>query len=52
MAKTISFFNLKTKRKESVPIGKTKLVKTKRGGHARTAKGKDGTKMFRFVKKG
>lgn len=52
MAKTISFFNLKTKRKESVPIGKTKLVKTKRGGHARTATGKGGVKMFTFVKKG
>jgi len=50
MAKTISFFNVKTKKKESIPESKTKLVRLKNKRHARTAKGKDGTKLFRFVK--
>jgi len=50
MAQTISFFNVKTKKKENIPLSKTKLVKTKNKRHARTATGKGGIKMFRFVK--
>lgn len=53
MAKTVSFFNVKTKKKESVPLSKTKKVtvgKGKRKRHALTATSKGGTKLFRFTK--
>ncbi len=53
MAKTISFYNVKTKRKESIPLSKTKKTtvgKGKRKRHALTARGRDGTKLFRFTK--
>jgi len=53
MAKTISFFNVKTKKKENIALTKTKKVsigKGKRKRHALTATGRDGTKLFRFTK--
>ncbi len=52
MAK-ISFFNVKTRKKELVDLSKTKKVtvgKGKKKRHALTAKGRDGTKLFRFTK--
>jgi len=53
MVKKISFYNVKTKKKEFIPLSKTKKTTTgtgKRKRHALTARGKDGTKLFRFTK--
>lgn len=53
MAKTISFFNVKTRKKENIPLSKTKKTtvgKGKKKRHALTATGKGGTKLFRFTK--
>lgn len=53
MAKVISFYNVKTRKKESIPLSKTKKTtvgKGKRKRHALTATGKGGTKLFRFTK--
>ena len=53
MAKTISFYNVKSRKKESIPLSKTKKTtvgKGKKKRNALTAVGKNGTKLFRFTK--
>ncbi len=49
MGKTITFFNLKTRKKVRIPVGKTKLRTLKNGAQGRSATHK-GTKLFTITK--
>jgi hypothetical protein len=49
MGKTITFFNLRTRKKVRVPVNKTKTKRLKNGATARTAR-VGGVNLSRIVK--